>query len=469
MNKKLYYIPILLLSIVLGIALPSCDDEDNIGSSIAKGEVTIVVDSTFTVTGRTVRATNIDSRSGDLLIGRLSAEDYGELNASFVGRLMPAASLIIPDSIPLESISGMSLRFTFKSDGFTGDTLAPQQLSVYSLTKQLPSGIDNTFDPEGYYDESSPLGSASYTATDLKVIDSKTKVGYVNVPLKKEFAREVVAQYRKDPTVFQWPETFAQYLPGIFVKSTFGRGLVLNFTNSEFLTFWTYNAKTNKVVDNTSIVVDTLLTDTTSLFSISPEVLSANLLRTTPAESIRQRVAQGEYVIQSPAGYNVEIDFPAQAILDKYMTDDFNLGVINTLTYTLPVTVPTNTYGITAPPYMLMIKTSMLSSFFQQNKVPETDDTNVFWASYNSQTGEYVFNNLRPYIVELMKRGSQVNPEDVKFTLVPVNLTTETVGYGTAQKTVVTECVPYISHPSLCIVNLADSKVKFTYSRQVIR
>lgn len=467
--KKSLYIPIIILTSLLGITMSACDDEDNIGSSITKGEVTIVVDSTFTVKGYTERATNIDTRSGDLLIGRLTAEGFGELNASFTGCLMPAAALSIPDSIPLEDISGMAVRFTFDADGFTGDTLAPQQLSVYSLTKQLPSDIDNTFNPAGYYDESKPLGSASYTATGLRLnAAGDKKVGYVTVPLKKELAQQLVAQYRNDPSIFQWSETFAQYFPGIYVKSTFGRGLVLNFTNSEFLTFWNYTTPVTKVVDNASVVVDSLMTDTTSLFSISPEVLSANLLSLTPAQSIEQRIQNGELVIQSPAGYNVNIVFPAQDILDRYRTDDFNLGVINTLTFTLPVTVPANTYGITAPPYLLMIKTKRLESFFRQNEVPETNDTDVFWASYNSTTGEYVFSNMRPYIVDLMKQGSVVDPDDYNFTLIPVELTTESVGYSTSQSTVVTECVPYISHPAFCIVNLADSKVKFTYSRQVI-
>lgn len=463
-----------ILSAILAlccITFSSCtDDEENIGSSITKGEVSIVVDSTFTVSGKTVRAANIDSRSGGLLIGRLSAEDFGELNASFVGQLMPAASLSIPDSIALESVSGMTMRFTFTADGLTGDTLAPQQLSVYALTKKLPSGLDNTFDPEGYYNPAVPLGSASYTATELKYnSDNQAMTGYVNVPLTAEYARQVVAQYRSNPAIFQWPETFAKYFPGIYVKSTFGRGLVLNFTNTEFLTMWTRKVKVTKVIDNVSVTVDSLLTDTTSLFTISPEVLSANLLKLTSAPSVEQRIAQGEYIIQSPAGYNVEIDFPAQAILDRYNEDDFNLGVVNTLTYTLPVAVPQNTYNISAPPYLLMIKTSKLKEFFSQNKVPETDDTDAFWATYDKQTGEYVFNNMRPYIINLMKSGKPVSEEDTKFTLVPVSMTTETTGYGTAQKTIVTECLPYIAHPTICIANLAGSKVKFTYSRQVIR
>lgn len=466
MNKILTMGALALASL---LALPACDDENNVGESIAKGEVTIVVDSTFTVTGRSVRTLEFDSKVNQLLIGRLSAEDFGDLQASFTGRLMPAAQLSIPDSIPLEDVSGMTLRFTFAKKAFTGDTLAPQQLTVYPLTRQLPSGIDNTFDPEGYYDPQNSLGSATYTASDLGLSTYGSTVGTVNVPLKSEFAREVVNAYRTDPSVFAWPETFAKYFPGIYVKSTFGRGLVLNFSNTQFITYWTHKVKVNKLVDGKYQMVDSLMKDSTALFAISPEVLSANLLRLTPAQSIEDRIARGQQIIMSPAGYNVEVDFPAQEILNRYNRDDFNMGVINTLTYTLPVTPMNNRYNITPPPYLLMIKTSKMDDFFANSLVPKAKDTDAFWAAYDSEKGRYVFSDMRAYIVVLMEAGGQVKPEDTQFTLVPVDIATETTGSYYNQTTVVTTCTPYIAHPTVAILDIPHSKVTFTYSRQVIK
>lgn len=464
--KTIHAIPALLALGSLAL-LPACDDEDNVGGSITRGEVTIVVDSTFTVTGRSVRAESIDGRDGNLLLGRLAAQDFGELTADFTGRLMPASTLTIPDSIPLEDVTGMSLSFSFEKDGFTGDTLSPQQLSVYTLTSQLPDNITSAFDPTGYYDASAPLGTASYTASSLGLGGNKSDGGKVSVPLKAEFARDVVRRYRTDPSVFQWPQTFAEYLPGIYVRSTFGNGLVMNFTNTEFLTYWVRKEKVRVVENGVSVVKDTLMRDSTSLFAISPEVLSSNLLRLTPAQSVKDRVNSGQLVLQSPAGYNVEIDFPADEILNRYNTDDFNLGVINTLTFSVPVTCPATSFGIGPAPYLLMVKTSKLKEFFAENKVPKTDDTDAFYAEYDSENGRYEFQGLRPYIVSLMKSGKEVSTEDMRFTLLPVSITTETTGYGT-MKVIVTSCLPYIAHPTYCVLDLKNAKVKFTYSRQTI-
>lgn len=466
MKKRL--IPALAI-LASSVILPSCEDDNNVGGSITPGEVSIEVDSLFTVSGRSVRSPKFDSAVSDLLIGRLSAEEYGELQAAFTGQLMPAAELSIPDTIPLEDVSGMTLRFSFKKSNFTGDTLAPQQLTVYPLTRQLPSDIDNTFDPSGYYDPSNSMGSASYTASTLGLSSKSTGTGCVNVPLSPQFAREVVKRYRTDPSIFQWPEAFAKIFPGIYVRSSFGRGLVLNFSNTEFITYYHYTRKVNVVENGQSVSRDSVFTDSTTLFAISPEVLSANLLSIKPAPSLLERIQLGQQILQSPAGYNVEVDFPAQAILDRYLTDNFNLGVINTLTYTVPATTIKNDYGLTPPPYLLMIKTSKMDEFFAMDKIPEENDTEAFWASYNEDKGWYEFTSIRPYIVKLMQDGAEVKEEDCKFTLVPVSITTELVGPSYAQKTVVTKCTPYVAHPSLCILDIVNSKVKFTYSRQVIR
>lgn len=464
MNK--FALSIVLASCAAGL-LTSCDDE-NTGSSIVRGEVSIEVDSSFTVTGRSVRYADFDSRSASLLIGRLSAEDFGELEASFASRLMPANAISIPDTIPLDSVKGMRLRFRMKSTDFTGDSLAPQQLTVYKLTKQLPNDINNATNLDGYYDTSAPLGAVSYTVTALGTNNVNSANRSINIELSKDFARELVNRYRTDPSIFQWPDRFAQLFPGIVVKSTFGRGLVANISNTEFITYYNVPAKKTVVVDGVGVARDTLRTDSTSIFAITPEVLSANLMQMRPAQNIVQRITSGECILMSPGGYNVEVEFPAQAILNRYLSDNFNLGVINTLTYEIPAKSVENSYGITLPPYMLMIKTSKMKDFFLNNEIPEEDDTDAFWAAYDSSTGSYTFSSMRPYIIDLMQKGT-VTPEDTQFTLVPVSITTEQAGSTYNPKTVVTGCEYYIAHPTICSLNIPASKVKFTYSRQVIK
>ncbi len=456
-------------ALVASCALSSCDDDSQVGSSITKGEVSIEVDSLFTVVGRSVRPERYDSRSADLLIGRLKAEGYGELESYFAGRLMPATSLSIPDTIKEEAVTGMNLRFIFPSSAFTGDSMAPQQLSVYKLTRQLPDDIDNATDLDGFYDPSSPLGTKSYSATAIGTTNANKTKRSVTVPLGADYARSVVRQYRKDASVFQWPATFAKYFPGIVVRSTFGRGMVANMTNTEFIAYYERKVKKTVVENGVGVSRDTIVTDSATLFAISPEVLSANLITLKPSQNILEMVAAGQQVLMSPGGYNVEIDFPAQDIINRYNSDNFNIGVINTLTYTVPVSHIENSYGINPPPYLLMVKSAKMKEFFASNSIPEEDDDEVFWAKYDKEKKEYVFSSLRPYITALMRDGGEVKPEDMRFTLVPVNITTEQAGSSYNPRTVVTACRYYIAHPTMCVLDIPASKVKFTYSRQVIK
>lgn len=55
----------------------------------------------------------------------------------------------MPDSAQVDS---MKLVLSVPRGQLTGDSLAPQQLRAFQLSKSLPLDINNTFDPTGYYD-----------------------------------------------------------------------------------------------------------------------------------------------------------------------------------------------------------------------------------------------------------------------------------------------------------------------------
>lgn len=452
----------------------SCtDDAGNIGSGLTRGEVVIDIDSSFVAKGKSVAAQQFDSKNRTLLLGHLEVPEYGDLNCSFVSQLMPSSNIDIPDSIPVDQISGMRLKLMIANGAFTGDSTAPQKVEVYRLTRQLPDNIDNTFDPTGYYDPS-PIASRNYTATAMGMADKVYNLTYrsINLDLPIESARKVYSQYRKDPSMFQWPDLLAKEFPGIFARNTFGNGLVIDVGNTEFTMYYQYTTKVTKVIDGTAVVVDSVHTDSTTVFTISPEVLSSNNIKLTPAPEIQSRVAAGEPVLQSPGGYNVALYFPAREIVERYRASDFNLAVVNNLTFHLPIRQISNDYNIKPPIYLLMIKTSKMKDFFASNSVPqgyinEETDTDAFWAPYDADTGSYTFNAMRPYILDLMARET-ISDEDCEFTIVPVEIRTETWGTSYNQKTFVSSCLPYITRPSMGIVNFDAAKIRFTFSRQKI-
>lgn len=284
------------------------------------------------------------------------------------------------------------------------------------------------------------------------------------MPLEK--GKKVFEEYRNNPATFAWPASFAKFFPGIYVENDFGKGCVFNISNVKFNLYWRKRIKTSAVIDSVTTQVDKIVTDSLTVFATAPEVLSSNNISLTPSSAVTDAIARGEVMMQSPAGYNVEINFPAQEIIDEYSKQSSNLSIVNNLTLSIPVEHTSNDMGIDLPPYMLMVKRSELDEFFAKNKTP--DDKSSFWGAYSSADKSYTFTSMRDYIVELIKAGGQVKPEDMEFTLVPVSISTETSSSGSATQTFVTACVPYLARPTLCRLLLDKAKIKFTFSSEQI-
>ena len=209
---------LLAAAVVSAGMFMSCDDDvSGIGGSLSQGEVTITVDSLVTeIPAASIRYESFDGRNTTKLLGRINVPEYGSLTCSFVSQMLSATKMNIPDSISVSDVDSMRLVLSVPRGALTGDSLAPQQLRVYRLSKELPADISTTFNPEGYYNPSEPMGSRSYTLSNIAKGDSALKRdSYVRIPVQMpmSFARELFEKYRADDPVFEWPATFNKYFP----------------------------------------------------------------------------------------------------------------------------------------------------------------------------------------------------------------------------------------------------------------
>lgn len=74
------------------IILSACDEnnQSTIGSSLVTSPVKIVVDSTFTLTGQSIRNQDIQSRTVRQLLGIIDAKEYGQFSSEIVTQFMSA-------------------------------------------------------------------------------------------------------------------------------------------------------------------------------------------------------------------------------------------------------------------------------------------------------------------------------------------------------------------------------------------
>lgn len=450
--RNLFYAVFVLLA-VAGLSI-SCADE-TIGSSLNDTSATIIEDSTFTITGVTVRSTHLRSRSSYQLIGKINSPGYGTLTSDAVMQFMPASS-IVTEGVTADKIDSCRLLMAIDAGDFTGDSLATMRMSVYRLNKQLPNPIYSDFNPSGYYSAGDFLGSTAYSATAIQQGTSSAAYRTVSVPMPVELGRELFNKYKSSPETFATPSGFAEFFPGIYITNTYGEGLMMNFHNTELRVYFRKQLDSGK--DTTSYQ---------SYMAVTPEVLYNNNISLSIDQSIQDLIDAGEAIVMSPAGLEVKLNFPIQEIINSYKAKTADgIAIINSLELELPVSPIYNDWGIEPPQYLLMVKDGMRDQFFDNDTLTNNKDS--FYAKYNPLTHKYVFTGMRDYILNIInKQNGVATSADINLTILPidVSLYTQQASYYTAATTVVTKIGPAVSRPGLALLLLNQAKARITYSK----
>lgn len=463
----------VLAAAAAAIGFSACqDDVSPVGSSVARGDVTITVDSAaFNFDSKTVPALNIDARSTTNLLGHINIPEYGELSAAYVAQMMAASEMLIPDSISVDRVDSLTVVVAMRRAGAIGDTLAPQQYKMFTLTKSLPSDIRSGFNPSGYYDPSDPIATRNYTLSGIALKDSlfkKLQVLTYSSTLPKKWATDLFTAYRNDPSAFQWPSTLDRYFKGIYVEPSFGRGAIANVGATAMYLHYHYYTTGNVVENDVSVAKQFTHRDSIALLGTAPEVLSSTIFDYTPSKKLLDQIAAGKQIITAPLGYHVSFTFPVKQLLDQYWASDVNLLVINNLTLAIPATSVHNDYGLTPPPNLLMIRADKAVEFFRNGEVP--DNKIAFTGTYSSATGRYEFSSMREYIVSLKNQKDQITEDEMKFLLIPVNISTESVeNYDGSVTQYVTDCTPYIERPAMAELHTDRALIVFTYTEQLMK
>lgn len=473
----------LLLGILMSCGIYSCTD-DTIGSSITNTGLEIVADSSFTVSGNSVRNEKILTRTMTQLLGSINIKNFGELNSDFVCQFLPTTTLDTT-GVTAEMIDSIRLIMRTPIGEYVGDSVMPMRVNVYQLNKQLKAPINSTFNPEGYYNPKDLIGSSSYTATmngSPNLVHSNIEKSYyrtIVMTLPKELAVNIFNEYKTNPAIFQSPKAFNDFFPGIYATNSYGSGRIMKIDKTLMLV--NYRRKTTTEEGN-----DTIVCDSASYASAAPEVITNNNITLKINDNITTKVNNGEAILQAPVGYDVEVNFPLEEIINKYNEDSKYLRVVNSLYFSIPVNEIENNYNITPPPYLLLIKSADRDKFFANNKIADNETT--FYATYDNVNKCYIFGNMRKYFLDLYNsveelKTNNANDDEIadkieeasKMLLVPIDVISETSSsssyyyYYTNSTTTITSMTPAVSKPTIGIADFENAKIAFVYSKQLQR
>ncbi len=455
----------LLLAIPSIAALTSCEDTPDIGNSLVEDETEVVKVSDFTVVGRTVGNTSVETRNLVEMLGRIDADGYGKLSAEFVTQLMPAAQLSA--NLTRDNVDSIRIEFYINNGAYVGDSLAPMGLEVYKLNRQLPTSINSQFDVAQYYDPADLIASKIYTCNALGATDSIRNLLYRQIDVKlteaatRRVADELITLYETNPQAYLFPAIFAREFPGIYVKNSYGNGRIVEISQTQMTLYY----HTTYVDENGE---EKIVKHSGSYFAVTPEIILNNMLQYEMSTDLDQMIADGDKIIVAPIGKDVELEFPIEKVIEYYNANSGSLAVVNTLSFKLPAEAIDNNYGITPPEHLLLVLNSKKNKFFANNEL--ADNVTSFYAAYNSTDKCYNFGGLRNYLLDVLKKKN-LAPEDYTFVLTPVTVVTETNSsnsyYGTTTE-YVSAIDPYIGAPRMVKFDFDKAEVSLTFSKQTL-
>lgn len=439
------------------LAFGACGDSSTIGSTLLEDQVEIIVDTTFTVSGKPVELAHIRPSTVTQLLGTVAIDGFGTVSSEAVAQLLPSTQL--DTAFVPANVDSVFFNLRYAATDFLGDSLAPMGVTIYPLVKQLPDLMSSDFNPDGYYNPSAPLGTATYNAKYSNLMTGSTNTYSVSVPLPRQFGVDLLQHYIDNPQDFANGRNFAaNVLPGVYIRNSYGSGR-LTLVGRTTITMNLRNIKYNSTTEKN----DTTDAEYEYLF-VSPEVLSNNMISVNLDPAVTAMADGGQPMLVSPLGYETELKLPVPEIIEAYRAGSSKLTVLNSLSLSIPVDSLDIDADVSTPPYVLLVLAKDRDAFFAENKLPDYETS--FYAEYSATSGNYGFTGLETYLQTLLDK-EDLTEEDYTFRMVPVSISFEKDATQIYEiKYIVSDVIPYFQRPAAAVVHLDKAKISLTYSRQ---
>ncbi len=412
--KKLIKATLLTLIVLIY----SCDDSlKNLGFSIQPDtdRITVGVDSLF-IKARTVSVDSLlpegmFAKTKNPVLGVYKDSIFGTIKSDYVGQFYYPEGKNFPEGAIIDSVKVAVFYNSWK-----GDSIAPIELSVYEVNKNLPTGSHYTkFDPTEYVDISSPIGSAVFTAGNVEVpLSERLQPDYYHrafVDLPKsigERIHQLSEDFLEQEKVLD-TDIFKEYFKGLYLTTSFGAGSISKLDHTYLYLHFHYLDKKGSSTKQDTIRSGNMILNTT------PEVIQINQIKNKNDKLLE---ANDDYAfIKSPAGVFTEITFPLSEKASKLNNQALNLAKFSVTA--LPERDSNKKYKLDPSTYLLLVNKDDMKEFFEKRKIP--DNVTSFYAQLDPTTYTYNFGNLSA-MINHYKEKNEGQVKDLVFLLVPVEL-----------------------------------------------
>lgn len=433
---------VVFLGFILLVASSCNDDLNTVGGSIQPdGDGFDMFIDTFEIQASTVLIDSVFARTSSSILGHLYDPLYGSLESDFM------CQFYIQDNFKFskEPLNGVidSMAFIMYYTTWIGDSITPMKASIYQVNEQLERVRYTNVNPEDFCKMDILLGEKSYTARDMTIsdtdwnaVDSNTGLlihtRKISIPMDRAKGQEFYDKSQSDSWEFKDQESFNKYFPGLYVKSTFGSGNLLDINGSQMVVYYQYrDTVPNKAGDGDTVRFNTY----PEVFNVTKDVIQLNRVKN---EGLEPLLADEEYTyIKSPSGVFTRLVIPAKAISDK-----IGERFINNMRLNLKATPQEKwDFALPAPGNLLILPEDSLASFFETYKTENSSPSYAISSSvengssistegYNQSTYTYYFGNLAAILKEHIKKTPS---EDLRLLVVPVSRSVTQVSQSQVQ------------------------------------
>ena len=434
----------LLLWIAL-LLMAGCDDNTStLGIDMMPGTDHMAAHtSIFSVNTRSLQADSVFAKTSTGYVGRFSDPDFGYFDCSFMTELNCTDNYAFPNvytydeatqtgSGTMAGDSVVAVQLVIYYSKWFGDSLNACRLSVYELNDQWlkdrqEQGLQHRYtniDATKYYDASTLLGRAAYSAYDTSVPDSLrnatdsngdyTYYPHITIPLDKHTFGEdrILKKYRSNPNWFSDAESFINNIfKGVYIKTEQGDGTILYVDRVDLQMQFRFHV----VNDSTGVKLqkqdgtDSLYYSMNTVFASTKEVIQANQFKNSDALAQKINEKENTY-LKSPAGIFTEASLPYDEIYKKLQADTLNAARLTFTNYHQDVK---DAFSMAAPETVLLLRKTKYKSFFEGNEI--TDNVNSFTAVHNYvATNRYVFPNIARLITACLAEKQTAREEAKK-------------------------------------------------------
>jgi hypothetical protein len=388
-----------------------------------EGDKSIIFSDTFMLKASTQLFDSVYAKSTYGLLGELYDPMFGNLKSDYICQFYSSEGFRF-SQIPIDGeIDSVDLSIYYDKGGYIGDSLAPMQVKIYPIIKQLERNFYtvNT-DPKEYADMQNPIGEQAYTPRDLHISDSIWDLSAsddsyyaprIRVPLPKALGQKFYKETITNPSSFNTQQSFNTFFPGVYVTNTFGSGNIITVSNTVLTIHYRY------LTASSSGAIDSAV-NTYEVFSVTPEVIQLNNFRNTDIAHLMEPNEEYTYM-KTPAGVFTRLTLPAKEILSR-----IEGRRVNSFYLSLKAMPQEDwEYSLTPPGYLLLLPEDSLTGFFRDGRMYNSV-TSYVSSEYDELT--YDFGNLASLLNYLAK--NEPDKEEMNFLVIPIDMTTQTDYYG---------------------------------------